>query len=244
MYDDKVTVVIPTSPIPSHPSTDMIAEVLKAIRAYFPTAKIIICADGVRGQVEHRRSDYNQYIQALANRLTTMEFGNTMMPIFTEPTQQAEMLRRVMGMIETPLILFVEHDAILRDKPPIEWGPIISLLLTGQISMVRFYHWDRIWHEHEHLMREHFTHEGVEFVKTIQFSGWPNIAATGYYEYILNKYFIPGDRKMIETVMYGPVCNEPWEDHKIVIYYPEQANTFNHLNGRVGENGVKDPGEW
>lgn len=241
MYDDQVTVVIPTSPIPCHPSTEMIEKVIEGVRQYFPVTRIIIMADGVRPSVEHRRVQYTEYLVYLTEKY----FGtNTILKIAPEPRQQSGMLRAVMQHIDTPLVLFVEHDAVLRDKPPIEWGPIISLLLSGQVSMVRFYHWDRIWHEHQHLMRGEFTHNGVQFVKTVQFSGWPNIAAKGYYEHILNNYFYPHEHKMIETVMYGPVCNEPWEDHKIVIYYPEQANTFNHLNGRVGEDGIRDPGEW
>lgn len=242
MLDSQVTILIPTSPIPSHPSTTIIDEVISGLRGYFPTARIIIMCDGVRPSVEHRRGQYYQYLLNLDEKWK--HDPNVMFKVFQDPTQQAWMTRETLKEVTTPFVLFNEHDAILRPDPPIEWGAIFHLLHTDDANLVRFYHWDRIWWEHEYLMREHFTFEDVEFVRTVQFSGWPLIAKTEYFQRLMTDYFHPTERKMIETGLYGPICSAPWNIHKMVIYYPKQANTFIHRNGRVSDQGIKDPGEW
>jgi hypothetical protein len=243
MFDDQVTILIPTSPIPSHPSTAIIDEVIAGIRHYFPVAQIIIMCDGVRQSVEHRRQQYQEY---LANLLAKygMSGQNITLKMFGDPTQQAWMTRETLKEVKTPYVLFNEHDAILKSEPPIEWDAIFHLLETDEANMVRFYHWDRIWHEHQYLMRGEFMHSGVQFVRTVQFSGWPLVAKTFFLNQIVTNYFKPTDRKMIESGAYGPVCAVPWDQHKIVIYYPANADTFTHRNGRVNEQGIPDPGEW
>lgn len=242
MFDDKVTILIPTSPIPSHPSTEIIDEVIAGIRNYFPVAKIIIMCDGVRQSVEHRRAQYAEYLCKLASK--HIDDPNTRLKFFNEPTQQAWMTRETLKEVTTSFVLFNEHDAILKSTPPIEWDAILHLLETDEANMVRFYHWDRIWHEHQYLMRGEFTHSGVQFVRTIQFSGWPLVAKTGYLRELVTRYFGPTDRRMIESGLYGPVCAVPWDANKIVIYYPDNADTFTHRNGRVSAEGISDPGEW
>ena len=242
MFDDQVTILIPTSPIPSHPSTAIIDEVIAGLRHYFPTAKIILMCDGVRASVEHRREQYYDYLANLGDNYQDDE--NLRRKIFLDPTQQAWMTRETLKEVTTPFVIFNEHDAILRANPPIEWEAIFHLLETDDANMVRFYHWSRIWHEHEYLMRGEFIHSGVPFVRTVQFSGWPLIAKTDYFKRLVTDYFGPYDRKMIETGLYGPVCSAPWEKNKIVIYYPDNADCFTHRDGRSNEQGIKDPGEW
>ena len=245
MFDDQVTILIPTSPIPSHPSTALIDETIAGIRNYFPTAMIIIMCDGVRAQVEHRRGAYQEYLHNLHKKyVQSIDFGNVELAFFTDPTQQAWMTRETLKRVTTPFVLFNEHDAILRANPPIEWDAIFHLLGTDEANMVRFYHWDRIWHEHEYLMRDHIVFENVEFVRTVQFSGWPFIAKTDYLRRLVTDYFGPYDRKMIETGLYGPICSAPWDAHKMVIYYPDNADCFVHRDGRTNAQGIRDPGEW
>lgn len=263
MIDNQITVFIPTSPIPSHPSTEIISKVLHSIRFHLPEARIIISADGVRPQVEHRKKQYEDYLQQLSDRLATMEFGNTCMQIWMEPVQQAEMLRQMLdsGLMDTPLVLFVEHDTYLtttsnpRDEEgtglthtedcPINWEDISDIIASGGVNMVRFYLWEKIWHEHEYLMRGQMYQGESKFIKTVQYSQWPNIASADFYRKILSEHFQSKEQKMIEIGMYGPVVAAPWEDYRIAIYHPEpNARRFFHLNGRADENGVRDACDW
>jgi hypothetical protein len=241
---ENISILIPTSPIPRHPSTDLIQECIAAIRVHLPTARCIIMCDGVRDQVAHRREQYAEYKNRLAELCNKKELGNTEMRIFSDPTQQCGMTRNVLHHhVHTPLVLFLEHDAIFRSEP-IAWPAIFGLLLSQQANMVRFYGWQDIWHEHQYLMRGEFNYDGSRFVKTVQYSQWPLVSRTDYHLNILEKYSRPGQRAMIESVMYGPVSGAPWEDNKIVIYLDDKL-VFGHRDGRTDEvSGVRDPGEW
>src|SRR5208337_4355640 len=109
MLDDQITVLIPTSPIPRHPDTGLIEACIGGIRGYFPEARIIIMADGVRPAVEHRRAQYEEYRRRLADKIAVGQFGQTELLLFDEPWQQAVMTQRTLEKVTTPLILFVEH---------------------------------------------------------------------------------------------------------------------------------------
>jgi hypothetical protein len=243
--DSQLTILIPTSPIPRHPATDLIEECVNAIRFYFPAARAIIMADGVRPQVEHRRGQYEEYKKRLSARIREGALGPTELLEFPEYSQQANMTRLALAGVDTPLILFVEHDAILRTAPPIAFPAILNLLLAGEANLVRFYNWADIWHEHAPLMRGEFTYAGARFVKTVQYSQWPLVSRTDYHRRILDEWFIPGQHKMIETVMYGPVArSRDWDEHKIVVYLDETV-TFTHRDGRTDEaTGQRDPAGW
>jgi len=244
MLDDQITVLIPTSPIPRHPSTDLIEECIAGIRGYFPVAKLFIMADGVRPQIEHRRGQYDEYLKRLSGKVNSLALGRTELLLFDEPWQQAEMTKRTLEKVTTPLILFVEHDAVLRSEAKIVFPDIFDLLLSGEVNLVRFYLWQDVWWEHQYLMRGEFTHGSSRFVKTVQYSQWPLVSRTDYHRKILNEYFVPFERKMIETKMYGPVASSQWEEHKLVIYFNGEF-TFDHYDGRTDRvTSKRDVAEW
>lgn len=258
MYLDKqITVMVPTSPIPSHPSTEVIEKVLASIRFHLPESPIIVMADGVRPSVEHRRAQYDEYKKNLAAMLP--KYGDITMREFAEPSQQAIMMRECLVDVKTRLILFVEHDCFLvtnwnpldangitlPESCAIEWRDIYDILVSRTANMVRFYAWEKIFPAHNHLMQGEFMYNRARFVRTRQYSQWPNIATTEFYKRILTKYFAPTDKKMIETVMASPVLGASWDEFRIVIYNPlPSARRFYHLNARVGADGIKDAGEW
>jgi len=244
MLDDQVTALIPTSPIPRHPDTGLIEECIGGIRSYFPEARIIVMADGMRPAVEHRRGQYEEYKKRLAEKIDSHQLGRTELMLFDEPWQQAEMTKRTLEKVTTPLILFVEHDAVFQPETKVVFSDIFDLLLKGDANIVRFYNWKDIWWEHAYLMRGEFTHGSSRFVKTVQYSQWPLVSRTDYHRKILSEYFAPFERKMIETKMYGPVASSQWEEHKIVIYLNGEL-PFMHHDGRTDRvTGRRDPAEW
>jgi hypothetical protein len=244
MLDEQITCLVPTSAIPSHPATYLIEECISGIRHYFPTAKVIIMADEVRPQLEHRRGQYNDYkknLRVAVSRLTNVELSE-----FTGVSQQGIMTRKTLDSgVKTPLVLFCEHDAILRPEPPLEIEAMLNLLLSGDANIVRLYNWGDIWHEHEYLMRGKMAFNGYSrFTKTVQFSGWPLFARADYLRMMFGKHFPPHKIVMLESQMYGPVCASCWEEHKIVIY-ADGTPGFTHRDGRTDPvSGRRDPGEW
>lgn len=222
----------------------MIEECLAGVRGYFPDAEILVMADGVRPAVEHRRAAYNEYLNRLMQKVNTFKFGRTELVVFNDWHQQALMTKQVLQDVKTPLIMFMEHDAVFRHNPPVDFNAIFSLLLAEGANLVRFYNWADVWHEHAYLMRGEFTHQGARFVKTVQYSQWPLVSRTDYHRRILDRYFKPGQRSMIESGMYGPVAGSRWEEHKIVIYF-NGGLVFEHKDGRTDPaTGKRDPAEW
>lgn len=236
---DKITVLIPTSPIPSHPDTGIIEDVIASVRRQLPDSKVVLMCDGVRPAVEHRRAQYAEYRSRLLAKCGRGEWSNVEGMVFSEPTQQAGMTRVALKSVLTPYVLFMEHDGVLIDQP-INWQAITGTIEEGEANMVRLY-WREVIHpEHEYLMHGLYESHGAQFVRTTQYSQWPNVASKAFYEKMLADHFVIGHRDMIETVMYGPVANAPWNVYKVVIYYPQpDATAWNHRNGRQG-----DPADW
>lgn len=244
--DSLITVLIPTSAIPRHPSTDLLESCLNSILHYLPNARVVIMADGVRPSLSHRRAQYDEYIRRVGEACERREWGpNVQMRPFHTHSQQAIMTRTMLETVDTPLMMFVEHDALLRIDPPLDIEAIARVLLDGQANMVRLYAWPEIWHEHAHLMRGTFEYAGHTWTRTVQYSQWPLFATTEFHLKMLKKHIRPNQIAMIESILYGPVCAATWDVHKIVIYGPDGSPTLCHKNGRMDEvTGVRDPADW
>jgi hypothetical protein len=240
MNEATLTVLIPTSPIPSHPSTEIISKCVASIQKQLPGVPIIILCDGVRDGLSHRTGQYNRYLCALIYQCNH-EWKGVSFRLAHEHKHQAGMVKAVLPEIHTPLIFFCEHDAIIDDKP-IDWNAIEELLLSGEAHTVRLYWHESIHPEHQHLMGNRI----APFVKTTQWSSWPHLSRTDFYRKIMEEHFAGKDKVMIETVMYSPVLTHPWESYRTYIYAPRpDAVRFHHLDGRVDrETGDKDPCDW
>jgi hypothetical protein len=238
---DLITVVIPTSPIPAHPSTEILEKVIASIRVHLPTAEIIIMCDGIRTGVEHRREQYTEYLQRVLWKCGH-EWQSVLPVVFQEHSQQAAMMKKVLPKIRTPLFLFCEHDTTLDDKV-IDWTAITKLLMSGEANTVRLYWFAELHPEHLYLMRE----RTGDFVKTIQWSSWPHISRVDFFARMLRQHFITDwPLVMIEKVLYGPVLGNPWDEYRTYIYCPQPDGIrFHHLNARLDQTtGVSDPCDW
>lgn len=235
---NNITVVIPTSPIPSHPNTEMIEFVISSIRYQLPNSRIIIMCDGVRDAVSHRKEQYEEYKKNL-RFLFEKDFPKIMIKEFNKPSQQAMMLQSTLSEIEDPVMFFVEHDCVILPKK-IDWNAISESLLSDSLRYVRFYWQNTIHPEHDYLMGELVELYGSKFIKTKQWSGWPHLSTKKQYARDLFQYF-NGDNEMLESIFYGPCANSSWNKFRTGIYITEEGTQFfKHLDGRNGE----DTKEW
>jgi len=150
---DNITVVIPCSPIPAHPSTEMIEKTIADIRVHLPTSEILITVDGVRPEQEHYREAYDEYKKRLL-WLANHEWHNVLPILYEEHQHQARMARNVLKRVNTPTILYVEHDAPLTPDRPIDWRACVANILDGTANVIRFSHESKILDEHKHLIFE------------------------------------------------------------------------------------------
>ncbi len=218
-----VTVLIPTSPIPSHPDTWHIEQTVASVRHHLPQAEIVVTADGVRAEQAHYRAAYDEYVRRLS-WLAAHDWGRCTLVVHDEHQHQANMARHALGMVRTPLVLFVEHDTPLCADEDIDWAACERAVLAGSLNVVRFHFEARIPHEHQYLMvdKAPVSIGGLPCVRTRQWSQRPHLASTDYYRRMLDdpRWFPPDARTMVEDVWHSPVMHQPWAKHRVAIYAP------------------------
>ena len=251
---DKITVVIPSSSIPSHPSTKVIEETVRTIRAHLPNVEILITLDGLRTEHEHRKEDYEEYKRQLL-WLSNFEWANVLPVIFDEHLHQSGMMRRILDMVKTPTVLYVEQDTPLTPDCDIDWEGITRSIETGEANLVRLSHEALIIPEHKHLMLDDEPKDvsGVPMVRTIQWSQRPHIASAVFYRHLMNNYFTDQSRCFIEDKLHGEVQGEYYRDKdmgwypwRMFIYHPEGGNIKRsyHTDGRQGEDKLDGTQIW
>lgn len=240
---ETLTVLIPTSPIPSHPDTSIIEETVASVRHWHSTAEIIVMCDGVRPEQEHHRANYEEYLNRLM-WLCEHRWENTLPLIFDDHTHQAGMTRAALELIQTDLLLFVEHDTPLVIDRDIDWPAIYETVLSGELNVVRLHHEHEILHESRRLMVDHSPQTGrggLRYQRTIQWSQRPHVADVGYYRRLLTHEKLQG-LTMIEDRAHSLVQTEPWGAHRVAVYTPPGDNIKRswHTDGRAGDEKWAD----
>lgn len=238
---DKLTIVIPTSPIPSHPSAAIILDTISKLRSYpeLIDCRILVMADGVRSEQMDRLDDYRAYLSCLKayaaacdNRIRLIEFP--------DHQHQGNTLRATLPEIHTPLLFYVEHDTWPTGE--IDFRGICRVVENGgAVHCVRLHIMHEIHPEHQYLMLDKVpvVVDGVPMLRTFQWSQRPHIAKTEWYRWIISNHFTVASRTMIEDRMYGIVVedvknnHDNWNKYGLWIYAPP-GNIYRsgHNNGR------------
>lgn len=237
-----ITVVVSTSPIPSHPDTHIIDETIASVLAHLPVSEIILMCDGVRPEQEHRRADYEAYLQRVMWS-ADHRWRHTLPLIWDEHLHQAGCTKRALEHVQTPLILFVEGDTPLTDGD-IPWQALTEVITAGDANVVRFSHEASILEPHRHLMLDDQPQQvrGVPLMRTIQWSQRPHLASTAWYRDMIDRFFGYGRHDFIEDVVYGKLIaayerdgDMGWLNWRTWIYTPDgDIKRSLHTDGRAG----------
>lgn len=232
-----LTVLVSTSPIPIHPDTCVIDKTIDSIRAHVQT-DILIMIDGVRDEQKEYKEKYNEYIRQLLWKCNH-EWKNVIPIFFDKHSHQSGMLKETLPLVETPLVMYVEHDTPLSTDQPIEWPLIGETLISGAANVIRFHYETKIPKEHEYLMlgsTEKFTH-------TKQWSQRPHIARTDFYKDIM-QYFSSDSKCFIEDRIYTECVDGDPEKWRVYIYTPgENIKRSENLDGRANDRKFDKEGE-
>lgn len=226
-----ITVIIPVSPVPSHPSTEVIDETLAEIQTRLPGSEIIIMFDGIAPQLMHLKAAYEQFTQEMLRR-ANIEMNNVTPLVFQEHQHQSLMLKKALEIVRTPMILWSEQDTVLHNEIPFEG--LAEVVTTGYANLIRFHHEAAIHPEHEYLMldKEPIEILGQPFLRTRQWSGRPHLASTQFYRDIVAKYW-PPTPMFIEHIMYGIVVDGSYDEFRLHVYAPSDTLVrHKHTDGR------------
>ena len=237
--ENDMVVVIPVSPIPSHPSTSIIDETIKTIRVH-TNATIIVTMDGVRKEQEDRLDDYNEFIRKFLWKCN-FEYEDVLPVVFKNHTHQVGMMKAVLDNISAPTVLYVEQDTPLTPDRSIPLNDLIQIIKSKAVDVVRFHFEEVIPEPHKYLMLEQ---QGY-FLKTLQWSQRPHLASTSYYRHILNTNFSENANCFIEDKMHSVVQTHHWEDNKITIFFPKGGikRSYN-LDGRKNDKKYDKEQIW
>lgn len=236
--DDKITVIVTTSPVPRHPATDHIEQTIDSIREQLPTAEIVIVADGVRREQRRKTHDYDEYLRRLL-WLTNTRWGNVVPLLLDQWGHQANAVRAALELVTTPLVLFVEHDTPLVGD--IDWSGICAAVESGEANVVRFHEDVDLNPDHHGVIDpEVHTVDGVPLFRTFAWWQRPHVAPTRLYRDRIMPMFPLTSRTMIEDRVYGPIEQEcrrgdgaGWWDWRMFVYAPEGSlRRSGHLDSR------------
>lgn len=226
----KITVVIPVSPIKSHPNTHILDITIASVKHHLPQAKIIVTFDGVRQEQSHMEAAYNEHIRAVL-----YNHRDIYPVIFTEHTHQVGMMRAVLDKC-SEYIVYVEQDTPF-NKEHIDWQGCIESL--KYVDLVRFHFESKIPEPHEYLMHGMVQGSKVPLLKTTQWSQRPHLTTKKFYEKVLTN-FSNKALTFIEDKMHSVAQSQP-SDYRLGIYFPEGSieRTY-HLDGRQGGEKYDD----
>jgi hypothetical protein len=248
MNKNDVTIIIPTSYIPSHPSIKIIETTINNTRFHFPDNKIILQIDGMRSEQLNYKEDYDKYKDKVLWKCL-YEWKNVLPIVFNEHSHQSTMMKKTIDLVKTPLILYIEGDFPLRVDRNIDWNKCFNMFQYNKANTIRFYVRERIPQEHAYMM---CGQEDV-FMKTVQWSQNPHLSFTNYYRdivlpsigernYIEDEFHgkvqfdcrrVPNNKRNLEATYVFKIIN--WEAHKMFIYYPDNGQNLSrvlHLDGR------------
>ena len=243
-----ITVVIPISPIPSHPDIRILEETISSIRHHLPDSEIVLTFDGVRTEQKSMLPEYEEHIRRVLWKART--WGKVTPFIFDKHKHQSGMMKEVLEYINTPMLLYVEQDTPLVVDEPIEWELIESMILIGESNVIRLHHEGRIPKAHNHLMIDEVK---GKFQKTYQWSQRPHLASTAFYRRIMNENFTDKANCFIEDLIHGRLQGAyirdkkmGWDQWRVHIYIPDEKNIKRSYttDGREGAKKYDEKQIW
>lgn len=114
-----LTVLLFTSPVPSHPDPWLLRWVYDSIRVQLPKARIVVLADGVDGEEPSEYVEFKDNVRKLGWELVDFKGWHYHTLMLKDALE---------SVVKTPLVLIGEHDWAFRPRF-IDWRGITSALL-------------------------------------------------------------------------------------------------------------------
>lgn len=240
-----ITVLMTTSPIPLHPSTDFIEQSMASIREQLPDAPTVILCDGIHPSFPPERTPaYEEYLERLLRLVK--DWGDVIVYESPEWVHQANLTRMGLTLTDTPCVAFMEHDTLVFGDIP--WAKMVGAIESNQAHTIRLstaidvpWYW-------QHLMLDEVRKwpNGIPMLRTRQWSGCPHLSSTEFYRKMIATYFDPACRCFVESVMFGVIGTSIgrdeslWDQWRLWLYAPEgDMLRFSPLPGRGSDEPLE-----
>lgn len=201
-----VTVLVPTSTIPSHPETERVRELVRHVRAYpdLAAAEIMFLVDGLRAEQAERAPRYEEYKRRLLHLCNWDLAWQGCVPIVFETWQhQGCMARRALDQVRTPYVLWCEHDMWPIGEIP--WSGFCAALEHPEVKSIRLCLQHALRNDHLYLYPGHpkaTLIDGVPLLRTMAYSGNLHFARADWFRWLMDTFFGWDSRTYLEEVLY------------------------------------------
>jgi len=231
--DEAITVIIPTSPIAVHPSTEIIDETIQQLDKHL-RAKVFLLFDGVHPEEQYLTERYEGYKRNLDWLAWHPRFKQFHFPLWLH---QSGMLQSVLDKVKTPLVFWSECDIPLRTES-IDWQGIVDTLLEGKIGGIRFELTGDPPKKNE--VRGSIVTHGIPLTLSTQFVNWPQVLRLDYLKAFLEPF--GNSKTYLECTEFDDRVARLWDRWQYGIYGPEgEIRRCYHTNGRCRTG--HDPGK-
>lgn len=220
----QITVLLTTSPMPSHPSPWVVGNVHNSIRRHLPNSRILVLADGVTGEEPGTYTEFKKNAKELGWELVE----------FAGKHHQSLMMRDVLlsGMITTPLVIAGDGDWGFH-KRYMDWRGIVATLLDSesqfksiQIRQDNIGVWELAWDVFRDLQSEH----GIYLLPTTCFQGPTSISRIDWWQKMALSLKVPD---FLECDELRAVMYETGGINQMGAYIPPgPIGRIYHLNGQ------------
>ena len=180
---DAITVLLTTSPMPSHPSPWVVANVHNSLRRHLPNSRIIVLADGVDGPEPETYTQFKEAALAEGWELYA----------FVGHHHQNLMVRAALREVTTPLVIVGDGDWGFHQKY-MDWRGIVATLLddSRRIQHIQIRQDNLgIWELDMDCFGELQTSHGIYVLPTRNFQAPTHIARTDWYRKISSYFTVP-----------------------------------------------------
>lgn len=235
-WSDDVTVVVTSSPTPNDPNTFLLDETIGSIvDSMGASPDLVLAFDGVRVEQAEMRDPYAAMIHEVCSRALSLPTAGILPLVAPRHLHQIRLTQLALEQVDTPLILFVEHDTPFTTDA-IDWPAAVDAMTYGAFDVLRFHHEGMIQPGHEYLMIDHEPRQVYDLpvMRTRQWSSRPHLANADYYRRMLANLLTRPNVGFIEDTQHSVAMHEPTLN-RIAIYAPEGSlcRTY-HLDGRAG----------
>ena len=219
-----ITVLLTTSPMPSHPDPWVVGNVHNSIRRHLPGSRILVLADGVVGSEPETYTEFKKNAKELGWELVE----------FSGRHHQTLMMRDVLlsGMITTPLVVAGDGDWGFHQKY-MNWRGIVATLLdnASRFKMIEIRQdnigtWELEWDVFGDLRLEH----GIHILPTTLYQAPTHIARVDWYQKMIAPVKIAD---FLERDELTRVLRDTGGINQMGCYIPPgPIGRLYHLNGR------------
>lgn len=170
------TIIVPISPVPSHPSTDMVERAVRSIHRHLESQDwpIILACDG--GTRETAYKEFKNRLHALV--AGDAAFKQAAVLECTYWRHLAGVLEEAFQRIDTPLALVFQHDhEVLR---PVDTPGILACFENPTVQYLRLNRYANRVEGWDYIL-EPFQEAPIPLLKTAAWSDMPHFVRTTYY---------------------------------------------------------------